>query len=750
VSLALIVLTPAAPADETPCDAGSSEIAIRFEEDVAPILQAHCVECHGPTLQMADLRLDSRSAAMEAGVIEPGDSEQSLLVGRLSDKELGILMPPTGELPAEVIDILKSWIDRGAEWPEGVTLAAGRQASVTDLTMQSVKAAIRAGQIDALKRLVEDHSVVTLRDNRGASPLMIASLYGDVEAVKLLLDAGADANAAADDGATALMWGARNSQIVQLLIDSGASVSARSKLGRTPLAIAAAHAGNAQAASALLAAGADVNAQDNARVTPLTAAASTGDTELLQLLLDAGADVHLGDAKGYDGAPLTQAAYADDLAGVRLLLSRGAGTRDPGIKSEGEDEKSAHSQPLNLALIFACMHSTPELAEVLLDAGADPNGLITTGTYPETPLTAAVYSDYQSAEIVRLLLARGADVQRENTRGQSPIEIAHQHGDTPIVALLAEHRARQAAQQALTLLQSCGPTFFSKSGCTACHQQSATSLVLGLARPRGFVIDEGTAREQVKLTAVDLGTKESQFLQRRRIGGTTHRIAYLLLGLAAEDYPPDEITDAAVFELAGLQLKDGSWISDGHRPPSESSTISATAVTARAIAVFMPPALADEIEVRLARAREWLVEAKPVANEEYAFRLLGLKWTSADQGAIDAAREQLVKQQREDGGWGQLADLESDAYATGLSLFALHEGGGVDVRDAAYRRGVEFLLDTQQDDGSWHVKSRSFKFQPYFESGFPHGDDQWISAAATGWATMALLLTVDAAPEQVE
>jgi hypothetical protein len=52
---------------------------------------------------------------------------------------------------------------------------------------------------------------------------------------------------------------------------------------------------------------------------------------------------------------------------------------------------------------------------------------------------------------------------------------------------------------------------------------------------------------------------------------------------------------------------------------------------------------------------------------------------------------------------------------------------------------VGYLLKTQLPDGSWHVKSRSFPFQTYFESGFPHGPDQWISAAATGFAAAAVI-----------
>ena len=82
--------------------------------------------------------------------------------------------------------------------------------------------------------------------------------------------------------------------------------------------------------------------------------------------------------------------------------------------------------------------------------------------------------------------------------------------------------------------------------------------------------------------------------------------------------------------------------------------------------------------------------------------------------------------------------LGSDAYATGEALVALKESGALSVNDPAYQKGVRFLLDTQLEDGSWYVKTRAIPIMPYFESDFPHGVDQFISAAATNWAAMAL------------
>jgi hypothetical protein len=116
-----------------------------------------------------------------------------------------------------------------------------------------------------------------------------------------------------------------------------------------------------------------------------------------------------------------------------------------------------------------------------------------------------------------------------------------------------------------------------------------------------------------------------------------------------------------------------------------------------------------------------------------------------DAKTVEAAARELGQTQRPDGGWGQLDKMESDAYATGTALVALQQAGGLATGDQAYRRGLKYLLSTQLADGTWHVRSRSKPFQTYFESGFPHGKDQFISLAASSWATTALLLALPAA-----
>ena len=158
---------------------------------------------------------------------------------------------------------------------------------------------------------------------------------------------------------------------------------------------------------------------------------------------------------------------------------------------------------------------------------------------------------------------------------------------------------------------------------------------------------------------------------------------------------------------------------------------------------YGPAGLKPQLQRQIKRARTWLESTTPHEHQETAFRLLGLKWAGSSKDTIDQACQQLIAVQNEDGGWSQLPNLPSDAYATGLSLYALHVAGNIPVDAGSYEQGVDFLLRTQNHPGVWRVESRSYGFQPYFESGFPFGEDQWISSAAAGWATTALLFAAE-------
>ena len=140
----------------------------------------------------------------------------------------------------------------------------------------------------------------------------------------------------------------------------------------------------------------------------------------------------------------------------------------------------------------------------------------------------------------------------------------------------------------------------------------------------------------------------------------------------------------------------------------------------------------------IAKAVKWLENAKPATTQDRAFHLLGLAWGSAAPAAITNAARALAASQRRDGGWSQLPEMSSDSYATGQALYALNVAGKMAVSSPVYQKGVDYLLRTQAPDGTWHVETRAIWLQPHFESGFPYGRDQFISAAGTAWAVMAL------------
>jgi hypothetical protein len=141
------------------------------------------------------------------------------------------------------------------------------------------------------------------------------------------------------------------------------------------------------------------------------------------------------------------------------------------------------------------------------------------------------------------------------------------------------------------------------------------------------------------------------------------------------------------------------------------------------------------------KGKGWLLHSQPATTEDKAFRMRGLVYAGADPKEVGVARALLLKEQRGDGSWAQLAGMGGDAYATGSVLAALR-AAGVPAGDPACRKAVRYLVTTQKEDGAWIVETRSRPVQTFFDNGDPGGKSQFISFAGTGWATLALLETL--------
>jgi hypothetical protein len=220
-------------------------------------------------------------------------------------------------------------------------------------------------------------------------------------------------------------------------------------------------------------------------------------------------------------------------------------------------------------------------------------------------------------------------------------------------------------------------------------------------------------------------------------------VAWELFDSGMNREPRNEYTDAVVRYIKAMQTTEGDWpMFEGHRPPMSSGPYQMAALGIYALQHYGRAEDKADTEKALARASGWLAAATPTTTQDRAFRLMGLIWANTGRASIAAAAKDLAATQGADGGWSQLATMGSDAYATGEALYALNLGG-MPKTNPVYQKGVTYLLHTQAEDGTWHVASRSIWLQPYFESGFPYGHDQWISAAGTSWAVMALSMTVE-------
>jgi ankyrin repeat protein len=618
--------------------------------------------------------------------------------------------------------------------------------------------AIRRGDAALLRDILRRGTPPDVRADDGTTPLMDATLHGSVEMVELLLVSGADPLAANERGVTALLWGARDAAKVRLLIDKGASPNSRSALGNTPLIIAAGSPGGAAAVEELLAHGADITAINKRGRTALQAAAEGGDVQTVRLLLANARKLENLDEVISDAGPIVSIAASNGFHEiVSLLLEHGA---DPDRPAD------SRGHALNKALLAG--HT--DIARTLISQGAGLDDRSQPGDTPAVVL--ASYTEVDDTSLVELLRERGADFTAVHDDKETVLTWARLRGHQQLIDFLVEigtpegempkrpqtlaepidggsgdpaQRMIQAVQQSIDLLQRSSDTFLDiRSNCVSCHHQNLPGVAIAWARDRGFPVRQATINRIVERQVKSWEPRIDRAYELDSPFPVPPRfLGWGMWSFAELGYRPDELTRAVSWYLAATQQPDGRWVAGMLRPPMGGNDILATALAMRALQLYPLTGREPETAERVAGARQWLQDAQPRTHLDEVNRVLGLAWAGAGPDELVDEVQRLLRAQRDDGGWAQLPGLESDAWATGQTLVALHTAGGLPTDDPAYRRGIEMLLRTQLDEGSWFVQSRSWPFQPYFESAFPHGRDQWISAPATAWAVMALVLAVD-------
>jgi len=302
---------------------------------------------------------------------------------------------------------------------------------------------------------------------------------------------------------------------------------------------------------------------------------------------------------------------------------------------------------------------------------------------------------------------------------------------------------KKAINKSLPLLQTTSHAFLENAGgCQSCHHQDLTAVSLSLAKQKGFQINEAGLSEIFDSIQQVIRSRKEVLIQNDDPVAIVMSSGYQLWALWANHYKSNKLIEMLVKNLMQRQTGEGCWVSPNPRPPLEFYSFSATALMVSAIQYYSPAALKPEAAQRIEKARIWMTRTVPETNEEKVFQILGLTWINGEKNFIEQQAKKLLTTQRADGGWSQLTNLESDSYATGQALYALYEAGLLKPDAPAYQKAVSFLIKTQYEDGSWKVRSRSIPFVPFVQNGFPHDKDQFISAAGTNWATMALTLAV--------
>ena len=370
-------------------------------------------------------------------------------------------------------------------------LAAGANARVANrygvTPLHEAATVGNAAMVNALLRAGADANAAF---GDGETPLMVASRSGSAEVVKLLLESGAQPNAAESfRGQTAVMYAAveNHAAVIRALVAAGADVNVRTReykfqdlvggaggiihdrpQGALTALMFAARQGAREAAEALVAAGADINAAEpQYGFTALQTAIFNGHYALARLLIEKGAAVDDGslyiaiemrNLAKYTNRPnppdADRGVTAIDVA--RLLLARGANANLPYTKLVPPRQAQGNiNVPPGATPLYRAVRSIDlEAVKSLVAAGANPGLAITDGS---TPLMAAAGlgaprggdeevtetgDRNDPVEVMKILVERGADVNAANALGMTAAHYAVQRGADRLVEYLASRGAR--------------------------------------------------------------------------------------------------------------------------------------------------------------------------------------------------------------------------------------------------------------------------------------------------------------------
>ncbi len=317
----------------------------------------------------------------------------------------------------------------------------------------------------------------------------------------------------------------------------------------------------------------------------------------------------------------------------------------------------------------------------------------------------------------------------------------------PLSVTVARGQVEHAVDRAIGYLQTESGNWLNTRKCAACHHAGMPLWALNEAEKLGYAIDKKFMAEKIE---ANLGSHEKLIASKLVAGpkdppdprplGRGLNMGLPFLAVAGRSFAnlsagQKQTLDSITQMILQKQMKDGSWEFFLSRPPINETQLTDVSWILMALQADPASVTSSPQRVALQKGLTWLADAKqPDTFQSKVLKLLLAVRAGKAASDLQPQVDELLAAQQPDGGWRQLPDMPSDAFATGQTLYVLSLAG-YSAERPQMKRAIAFLVGTQKPDGSWPMTSHASP------DGKPGGHAKLltpITCGASAWATLGL------------